>query len=187
LVHQFKWIAVLAVFGVVLGAWYMLWLVERVFFGPLREPAEHGHGGHAMHGHSHGSFGHSGHEQGSHASHSHDATGHGGHDAHGHDSHGHDSHGHSHAEAPLPGPHIPDLKLREFLALAPLCIFIVWIGVQPSFFLKRLTPEITDLTVAAETAFDKQSTAAKPAVASTQPTTGRVAASNASERGELTP
>ena len=34
-------IAVLAVAGVVLGAWYMLWLVQRVFFGPLREP---GHG-----------------------------------------------------------------------------------------------------------------------------------------------
>ena len=30
-----KAIAVLAVFGVVLGAWYMLWLVQRVFFGPL--------------------------------------------------------------------------------------------------------------------------------------------------------
>ena len=26
----------LAVSGVVLGAWYMLWLVQRVFFGPLR-------------------------------------------------------------------------------------------------------------------------------------------------------
>ena len=34
---QFLLIAVLAVFGVVLGAWYMLWLVQRVFFGPLRE------------------------------------------------------------------------------------------------------------------------------------------------------
>ena len=31
-------VSVLAVFGVVLGAWYMLWLVQRVFFGPLREP-----------------------------------------------------------------------------------------------------------------------------------------------------
>ncbi|MCH7725485.1 MAG: NADH-quinone oxidoreductase subunit M, partial [Planctomycetes bacterium] len=31
-------IAVLALSGVVLGAWYMLWLVQRVFFGPLREP-----------------------------------------------------------------------------------------------------------------------------------------------------
>ncbi len=35
---QCKVIAVLAVSGVVLGAWYMLWLVQRVFFGPLREP-----------------------------------------------------------------------------------------------------------------------------------------------------
>ncbi len=30
-------IAVLAVSGVVLGAWYMLWMVQRVFFGPLKE------------------------------------------------------------------------------------------------------------------------------------------------------
>ena len=35
-------VAVLAVFGVVLGAWYMLWLVQRLFFGPLREPEVHG-------------------------------------------------------------------------------------------------------------------------------------------------
>ncbi len=32
-------LAVLATSGVVLGAWYMLWLVQRVFYGPLREPA----------------------------------------------------------------------------------------------------------------------------------------------------
>jgi NADH-quinone oxidoreductase subunit M len=35
---HFRVISVLAVTGVVLGAWYMLWLVQRVFFGPLREP-----------------------------------------------------------------------------------------------------------------------------------------------------
>jgi NADH-quinone oxidoreductase subunit M len=40
---QFLVIAVLAVLGVVLGAWYMLWLVQRVFFGPLREPHGDGH------------------------------------------------------------------------------------------------------------------------------------------------
>lgn len=34
--------AILAVLGVVLGAWYMLWLVQRVFFGPLREPSHEG-------------------------------------------------------------------------------------------------------------------------------------------------
>ncbi|MBW3596283.1 MAG: NADH-quinone oxidoreductase subunit M [Planctomycetes bacterium] len=39
---QYLTIAVLAVFGVVLGAWYMLWLVQRVFFGPVKEPH---HGG----------------------------------------------------------------------------------------------------------------------------------------------
>ncbi len=32
-------VAVAAVLGVVLGAWYMLWLVQRIFFGPLKEPA----------------------------------------------------------------------------------------------------------------------------------------------------
>ena len=34
-------VAVMAVSGVVLGAWYMLWLVQRIFFGPLREPEVH--------------------------------------------------------------------------------------------------------------------------------------------------
>lgn len=43
---QMKVISVVAVAGVVLGAWYMLWLVQRVFFGPLREPAVH----HDQHG-----------------------------------------------------------------------------------------------------------------------------------------
>ena len=38
--HVYKAIAVLAVFGVVLGAWYMLWLVQRVFFGaPMKADA----------------------------------------------------------------------------------------------------------------------------------------------------
>jgi NADH-quinone oxidoreductase subunit M len=35
---QLKIISVLAVSGVVLGAWYMLWMYRRVFFGPYREP-----------------------------------------------------------------------------------------------------------------------------------------------------
>jgi NADH-quinone oxidoreductase subunit M len=37
-IWQYRVISVLAVSGVVLGAWYMLWLVQRVFFGPLKEP-----------------------------------------------------------------------------------------------------------------------------------------------------
>ncbi len=44
LAHLYKVLAVVAVFGVVLGAWYMLWLVQRVFFGAPRnaDPA-HAH------------------------------------------------------------------------------------------------------------------------------------------------
>jgi NADH-quinone oxidoreductase subunit M len=44
-----KWIAVLAVTGVVLNAWYMLWLIKCVLFGPVKEPrAAQGQG--ASHG-----------------------------------------------------------------------------------------------------------------------------------------
>ncbi len=45
---QLRVMSVLAVAGVVLGAWYMLWLVKCIFFGPLKEPYETGHG--APHG-----------------------------------------------------------------------------------------------------------------------------------------
>jgi len=38
---QYQVIAVTSVLGVVLGAWYMPWLVQRTFFGPLREPGSH--------------------------------------------------------------------------------------------------------------------------------------------------
>jgi NADH-quinone oxidoreductase subunit M len=74
--------AVLAVSGVVLGAWYMLWLVQRLFFGPLKEPSQPGH--HAVY----------------------------------------------------------DLTLREILALVPLAVFVVWIGIRPSDFLSRMQPTL---------------------------------------------
>ncbi len=79
---QLTTIAVLAVSGVVLGAWYMLWLVQRVFFGPLKEP-----------------------------------------------------HAHTHEK-------ITDLSLREILALAPLAVFVVWIGLRPHDFLSRMQPTL---------------------------------------------
>ncbi|MGA2061299.1 MAG: NADH-quinone oxidoreductase subunit M [Thermoguttaceae bacterium] len=84
---QFRVIAVLAVSGVVLGAWYMLWMVQRVFYGPLKEPK-------------------------------------------------------------TDGPHEPvrDLCFREIFALALLVIFIVWIGLQPRFFLDRMSPTLKKLT-----------------------------------------
>jgi len=89
---QYRVISVLAVSGVVLGAWYMLSLVARVFFGPLR-PRKH-------------------------------------------------------AEP------IADLSLREVLALVPLCLVIVWIGVQPKFFLDRMAPALDWLTAPAMHAAD---------------------------------
>jgi NADH-quinone oxidoreductase subunit M len=84
-------VAVLAVGGVVLGAWYMLYLVQRVFFGPVREPERKAH-----------------------------------------------------------EPPVRDLSCREVAALAPLTVFIFWIGLQPSFFLDRMSPTLDRLTVAAE-------------------------------------
>jgi len=75
---QLQLISVLAVSGVVLGAWYMLSLVRRVFFGPLKEP------------------------------------------------------GAAHTDN---GGQVPDLKPREILALAPLAVFVFWIGLQPKTFL----------------------------------------------------
>jgi len=43
----------------------------------------------------------------------------------------------SHGEAPL-GAGPPDLRWREFAALAPLVVFVVWIGLQPEYFLRRM-------------------------------------------------
>ena len=106
---QFKLIAVLSVSGVVLGAWYMLSLVQRVFFGPLKEPGgDHGGDAEAEHGH--------------------------GHEA------GHD-HGHGHAASPGHSP-IRDLSLREFAALAPLIVFMFWIGLQPEYFREKMGPSV---------------------------------------------
>ncbi len=88
--EQLRLISVLAVSGVVLGAWYMLWMVQRVFFGPLREP-----------------------------------------------------------ERVKSEPDIRDLGWRESLALAPLAVLVVWIGLQPGFFLRRMTPALDAASVAA--------------------------------------
>jgi NADH-quinone oxidoreductase subunit M len=93
---QFRCISVLAVAGVVLGAWYMLLLVQRMFFGPLHEPNHHHH-----------------------------------------------------------EPPVRDLCTREILTLAPLLVFIVWIGVQPRFFLDRMTPTLDPLAAVTARAVDR--------------------------------
>jgi NADH-quinone oxidoreductase subunit M len=87
---QFRLIAVLAVSGVILGAWYMLWMYQRVFFGPVREPERE----------------------------------------------------------PSPEPSAPpplDLCWREVCCLTPLVVLILWIGLQPRFFLDRMAPTLDAL------------------------------------------
>jgi NADH-quinone oxidoreductase subunit M len=44
---------------------------------------------------------------------------------------------------------VRDLGLREVFALAPLAVLIVWIGVQPDFFLRRMAPTLDRLAAAA--------------------------------------
>ena len=66
------------------------------------------------------------------------------------------------------GPTIPirDLSLREVAALAPLAVFIVWIGVQPRPFLDRMAPTLDRLAQPAESRLRLSN---EPAVKSSTP------------------
>jgi NADH-quinone oxidoreductase subunit M len=93
---QLKTIAALSLSGVVLGAWYMLWMFQRVFFGPPHDAIV-----------TDSSF-----SPGVHAGET---------------------------------AHVNDLSPREIFCLAPLIVLIFWIGLQPCFFLDRMTPTLNDL------------------------------------------
>jgi NADH-quinone oxidoreductase subunit M len=128
---QLMAVAVVAVSGVILGAWYMLWLVQRVFFGPLKTPAGHGH-----------------------ATEAHPAAGdhaHAAHADHGHNDHGHGGHGDD-DRVPV-GPSM-DMNWREILALAPLAVLALWIGLRPHDFLSRMEPTLNRATQAAMARLD---------------------------------
>jgi NADH-quinone oxidoreductase subunit M len=112
-VTAYKTMAVLAVFGVVLGAWYMLYLVQRVFFGVLKE-TEHAAG----------------------------------------------------------QPPVRDLSLREMAALAPLMVFVFWIGLQPDFFLSRMRPTLEPMTRRAEQALLERQPRNHPALVRQPPQSG---------------
>jgi NADH-quinone oxidoreductase subunit M len=103
-------LALLAVVGVVLGAWYMLWAVQRVFFGPSREPPRH-------------------------AAHSLDEAG-----------------------------ERLDIRWHEFVALAPLAVFVLWIGLVPQTFLAPVSAAVRGSTDNAAAAF-AASMAAEPLAA----------------------
>jgi NADH-quinone oxidoreductase subunit M len=97
LVLAYRIMSVVAVFGVVLGAWYMLYLVQRVFFGPLKEGDR------------------------------------------------------AHAAVA-----VRDLSVREIAALAPLVVFVFWIGVYPRFFLERMRPTLEPLVRGAAVAIEER-------------------------------
>jgi NADH-quinone oxidoreductase subunit M len=118
-------LAAAAVAGLVLGAWYMLWAVERVFFGASREPPRAGHG----------------------ASESHAA------------GHGH-AHGHAHAHGHDAPATRCDLRWHEVAALAPLAVFVIWIGVAPATFLTPVAPAVRESTAASAAAFAERMAAA---------------------------
>ena len=96
--------ALAAGIGMILGAMYLLIMLGKVVFGPLKVPGESDHG--AAHGAGHGGSGH-------------DTGGHGG-------AGGGHEHGNGHGAA-LP----PDLTAREILILVPLAVLCVMIGFKP--------------------------------------------------------
>ena len=67
--------------GVVLGAWYLLTMMQHAFFGPLREPA---HGEHK----------------------------------------------------------ILDINFRELVAVVPICVLCLWIGVKPQPLMDMIRPDV---------------------------------------------
>jgi NADH-quinone oxidoreductase subunit M len=74
--------ATIAASGVILAAIYLLWLVQKVFFGPITNEEN---------------------------------------------------------------KHIPDIAWNEIAAMVPLVIFMVWIGVHPNTFLKKMEPSVKHL------------------------------------------
>jgi len=72
--------------------------------------------------------------------------------------------GHSHADPP-----VRDLSLRETAALAPLVVFIVWIGIQPEFFLGRMQSTLEPLASGAAQALDEQLSQTENALVATPP------------------
>jgi NADH-quinone oxidoreductase subunit M len=74
--------AVLAATGVILAAIYLLWLIQKVFYGPMTNEEN---------------------------------------------------------------KHVPEIAWNEIAALVPLIVLMVWIGVHPNTFLKRMSPSVQEL------------------------------------------
>ncbi len=106
------YVSALAATGVILAAVYLLWMFQRVMFGPIKNDKNRG---------------------------------------------------------------LPDLSRREFWTLAPVLLFIVWIGVYPNTFLRKLDTSVSELlrrvesrTLALQTP-EEGTAAAEPAPAPAAP------------------
>lgn len=162
---QWQVISVAAVGGVVLGAWYMLWLVQRVFFGQLREPHTKGRVP------SHPSIipSAAGPRRENEPSLASAGTA--------QDRGGHVSLPHAVSAPPdaaqQDGSHFApaDLSLRELLALAPLVVLILWIGLVPQRFIAPAQATLDQLIgrPAARLAEIWQKDAHRPSVAAGHP------------------
>jgi NADH-quinone oxidoreductase subunit M len=100
--------SVFAAIGVILSACYMLWLYQRTFFG--RMPGQSADSGN---GHGHAAANPVAHEVEEQTV----------------DGHGHDAHSHW---------HMPDLSVREWVAILPLVILMVWMGMGSQSFLPSI-------------------------------------------------
>jgi NADH-quinone oxidoreductase subunit M len=114
---QLRAIAVLSTSGVVLGAWYMLWMYQRVFFGPPRESIGQGTSAPSVPG------------------------------VPGGEGSGFSAQEITRSQIPNPKSpsRVRDMSLREILCLSPLLLMIFWIGLQPAFFLDRMALTLNDL------------------------------------------
>jgi NADH-quinone oxidoreductase subunit M len=131
---QLRTIAVLSTSGVVLGAWYMLWMYQRVFFAKGEGGRRKGEDTVALSdrglGTSVPSFVPS--DEGAEVSGQRsEVSGEGS--------------GNQQVSNPNSPVAVRDMSLREVLCLSPLLVMIFWIGLQPSFFLDRMAPTLNDL------------------------------------------
>ena len=85
--------AIIAASGVILAAIYLLWLVQKVFFGPITNEENNT---------------------------------------------------------------LTDIKWNELAAVIPLVIFMVWIGIRPNDFLKRMEPSVEALMTASRIEFERK-------------------------------
>ena len=132
---QLRAIAVLSVAGVVLGAWYMLWLYRCVFFGPARTPS--------MPVDDSGEASHSSDLAVSSEMLAPDAP----------------------ADQPNSADRVGDLSLREVFCLAPLAAMILWIGLQPDLFFDRMRDTLDELTAPVREAYETEAYTKEPVAA----------------------